>query len=213
MSTAIIDYGSGNLRSVEKALEKAARSAGLDQTVFVTSDADAVARADRILLPGVGAFGDCINGLRALDGMIEAMEARVHKDGVPFMGICVGMQLLARESHEHGTHQGLGWIDGVIEKITPADPALKVPHMGWNEIRRVASHPVTDAVADGAHCYFANSYHMVLTDQTAKLAEVDYAGPITAAVGKANVLGVQFHPEKSQAVGAALLENFLRWTP
>ncbi len=213
MSTAIIDYGSGNLRSVEKALEKAAREAGLDQSVAVTSDPDAVRGADRILLPGVGAFGDCITGLEALDGMIEAMSERVQKDGVPFLGICVGMQLLARESHEHGTYQGLGWIDGVIEKIEPADPALKVPHMGWNEIRRVASHPVLDGLPEGAHCYFANSYRMVLDSDDALLAEVDYAGPVTAAVAKANVLGLQFHPEKSQHVGALVLQSFLRWQP
>ena len=213
MSTAIIDYGSGNLRSVEKALEKAAREAGLDQSVLVTSDPDAVRGADRILLPGVGAFGDCITGLEALDGMIEAMSERVQKDGVPFLGICVGMQLLARESHEHGTYQGLGWIDGVIEKIEPSDPALKVPHMGWNEIKRVAAHPVTDALAEGAHCYFANSYRMVLDREDELVAAVDYAGPITAAVAKANVLGLQFHPEKSQQAGALVLQSFLRWQP
>jgi len=213
MSTAIIDYGSGNLRSVEKALEHAAADAGLDQNAIVTSDPDIVRRADRILLPGVGAFGDCIAGLKALDGMIEAMTERVHSDGVPFLGICVGMQLLAHESHEHGTHQGLGWIDGVIEKIEPADPALKVPHMGWNAIKRVAPHPVVDALPEGAHCYFANSYRMVMEVPGELIAEVEYAGPIAAAVAKANVLGVQFHPEKSQRAGAALLQSFLRWQP
>lgn len=212
MSTAIIDYGSGNLRSVEKALERAASNVGAGD-VFVSADADKVAKADRILLPGVGAFADCKQGLDALDGMIDVLQDRVRKQGTPFLGICVGMQLMAREGLEHGTTPGLGWIDGVVDRIVPADPSLKVPHMGWNEVKVTGSHPVFADWPEGAHCYFANSYQMKVENPAQLLAEVDYGGPITAAVTSETALGLQFHPEKSQKIGAMALEQFLSWKP
>jgi len=211
---AIIDYGSGNLRSVEKAVELAAGG----RSVCVTAQADDIAQADHIILPGVGAFADCKAGLDALPGMVEAMTKRVHEDGRAFLGICVGMQLLAREGREHGKTAGLGWIDGQVVPVEPNDPALNVPHMGWNEITVLdRAHPVLGALPEGAHCYFANSYFMQVNDtdlgRGQKLATTDYGGEITAAVGTGNILGTQFHPEKSQKVGAALLKAFLEWRP
>lgn len=208
---AIIDYGSGNLRSVEKAVELAAADG---QTVCVTAQADDVARADHIILPGVGAFADCKAGLDSLPGMVDAMTKRVHDDGRAFLGICVGMQLLAKQGFEHGTTDGLGWIDGQVVPVEPNDPALNVPHMGWNEINVLdQAHPVLGALPSGAHCYFANSYFMHVNSADQKLATTDYGGEITAAVGTGNILGTQFHPEKSQKVGAALLKAFLEWRP
>ncbi|WP_142849067.1 imidazole glycerol phosphate synthase subunit HisH [Telmatospirillum sp. J64-1] len=214
MNVAIIDYGSGNLRSAAKAFERAVAEAGLDIAVAVTSDPEAVRRADRVVLPGVGAFGDCIKGLNALSGMREAMEEAVHGAGRPFLGICVGMQLMASKGREHGEHRGLGWIDGEVVPITPADPALKVPHMGWNELDFTPGrHPLLDGLEPGAHAYFVHSYHFVCADPAQSLASVSYGEALTAVIGRGNMVGTQFHPEKSQATGLAVLTNFLRWKP
>jgi glutamine amidotransferase len=206
-AVALIDYGSGNLRSAEKAL---ARAGG---EVVVTSDPDAVARAERIVLPGVGAFADCMAGLGAVHGMIDALTDAVLARGVPFLGICVGMQLLARVGREFGDHPGLGWIDGEVVRLTPSDPALKIPHMGWNALAVARPHPVLADVAPGANVYFVHSFAMHPTAREHVLATADYGGPFAAAAGRDNILGVQFHPEKSQAIGLALLGNFLRWRP
>ncbi len=209
MSVAIIDYGSGNLRSVEKAF---ARAIGDDAVRVISNGAD-VAACTHLVLPGVGAFGDCKQGLDALPGMVDAIRAHVVA-GKPFLGICVGMQLLAKVGHEHGTHEGLGLVEGEVEAITPTDPHLKVPHMGWNEIKVLdRSHPVLGALPDGAHCYFANSYAMKNVPADQLLATVTYGETLTAAVGHDNILGTQFHPEKSQAVGAALIKAFTEWRP
>ena len=210
MTTAIVDYGSGNLRSAEKAFQRVAGETG--ETVQVTGDPDAVARADRLVLPGVGAFADCRRGLVAIDGMTSALEAHV-ASGKPFLGICVGMQLMATEGLEHGRTPGFGWIPGQVVRIEPADPALKVPHMGWNALTVTTGHPVLAGIGTGAHAYFVHSYHFRTADAGHRLAEVDHGGPITAVVGRANVVGAQFHPEKSQQAGLRLIANFLRWTP
>jgi len=204
---ALIDYGSGNLRSAEKALAWA----GAD--VAVTSDAEAIAGADRIVLPGVGAFGDCMHGLSAIPGMIEALRESVFERGTPFLGICVGMQLLASIGHEFGDHAGLGWIEGEVDRLAPSDPALKVPHMGWNEITVPRPHPLFAGIAPGAHAYFVHSYAMTPCNPARVLATADYGGAFAAAVGRDNIAGTQFHPEKSQAVGLTLLSNFLEWRP
>jgi imidazole glycerol-phosphate synthase subunit HisH len=204
---ALIDYGSGNLRSAEKAL---ARAGG---EVVVTADPDAVRRAERIVLPGVGAFGDCMQGLRSIPGMTEALGDAVRARATPFLGICVGMQLLASTGHEFGTHAGLGWIAGEVARLEPADPALKIPHMGWNALSVPKPHPLFAGIATDAHAYFVHSYAMRTNDFAEVLATTDYGGAVTAAVGRDNIAGVQFHPEKSQAVGLALLGNFLRWKP
>jgi glutamine amidotransferase len=206
---AIVDYGSGNLRSAQKAL---ARVAGAE-TVVVTPEPAVIAQAGRIVLPGVGAFGDCMAGLRAIPGMIEALRMAVLERGVPFLGICVGMQLLAGVGREFGDHAGLDWIAGDVARLTPSDPALKIPHMGWNEIRVARPHPVLAGIAPGANVYFVHSYAMRPADPSRILATADYGGPFAAVVGRDNILGMQFHPEKSQAVGLALLANFLRWRP
>lgn len=211
---AIIDYGAGNLRSAQKAFARAAEGSGIDITV--TADADLVAKADRIVLPGVGAFADCMAGLKAVPGMIEALEEVVITRGRPFLGICVGMQLLAQVGREKDETKGLGWIEGAVEKITPADPALKIPHMGWNTLTLERPHPLFAGIEtgpDGLHAYFVHSYHFVLNDPAHSIATADYGGPITAAVGRDNIFGTQFHPEKSQALGLALISNFLKWTP
>ncbi len=214
MRVAVIDYGSGNLRSASKALERAAAEAGLAASVAVTADPDQVGGADRIVLPGVGAFGDCRRGLAALDGMAEALEAAVIGAGRPFLGICVGMQLMASRGREHGVHEGLGWIPGEVVTIEPGAPALKVPHMGWNELDVLdKSHPVLAGLGAGAHAYFVHSYHFAAADPAQVLARTDYGGPLTAAVGRDNLVGTQFHPEKSQATGLRLLTNFLTWEP
>jgi glutamine amidotransferase len=206
-AVALIDYGSGNLRSAEKALLRAGGE------VLVTADPEAVMRADRIVLPGVGAFGDCMNGLSDISGMIEALTESVLKRGVPFLGICVGMQLLASIGHEFGHHPGLGWIAGDVDRLAPTDPALKIPHMGWNEIEIVRPHPLFAGIAPGAHAYFVHSYSMTPRDPLHVLATSDYGGRFAAVVGRDNVAGTQFHPEKSQAIGLTLLENFLEWRP
>ena len=201
MTLALIDVGAGNLHSVANAL----RAAGADDWA-VTADADVVARADRIVLPGVGAFGHCAAALRALPGMVEALEQRVRREGTPFLGICVGMQLMADAGEEHGEHPGLGWIAGRVRRLTPPDAAAKVPHMGWNDVRPTTHH----ALLARGEAYFLHSYAF---DGDDVLATSDHAGPITAAIGRDTMIGVQFHPEKSQRYGIDLLTRFLAWAP
>ena len=214
MKLAVVDYGSGNLRSAAKALERAASEAGLQAEVEVTPAPEAVRTADRIVLPGVGAFGDCRRGLAALDGMIEALEESVIGAGRPFLGICVGMQLMATRGLEHGSHPGLGWVAGEVVAIDRADQGLKIPHMGWNELKIVNSgHPVLQGLGDGTHVYFVHSYMFRAENRGAVWAEVDYGGPVTAVIGRDNMIGTQFHPEKSQRAGLQLLANFLQWNP
>ena len=211
MRTALIDYGSGNIASAAKALARAAGDTSHEITV--TADPSQVRRADRIVLPGVGAFADCMRGLRAVPGLVDALNESVIQKGKPFLGICVGMQLMARDGREFGIHKGLGWIDGEVVPMTPADPLLKIPHMGWNEITTVQDHPVFAGIGAGAHAYFVHSFELKPEKQIELLATTDYGGPVTAAVGRDNMVGTQFHPEKSQAVGLRLLANFLSWTP
>jgi imidazole glycerol-phosphate synthase subunit HisH len=214
MKLAVVDYGSGNLRSAAKALERAALESGIPASVAVTPDPEAVRRADRIVLPGVGAFGDCRRGLAALDGMIEALEECVIASGRPLLGICVGMQLMATMGHEHGRHPGLGWIAGEVVAIDREDQQLKIPHMGWNELTITGpGHPVFQNLASGTDVYFAHSYTFRTESRTDVRAEVDYGGPIAAVVGRDNMVGTQFHPEKSQRAGLRLLANFLNWNP
>ena len=211
MTTVIIDYGAGNLHSMLNAMRRAAAESGHCGEIVVTSEPEMVAAAERIVLPGVGAFGDCARGVSAIRGLRTALEEAVIGAGRPFLGVCVGMQLLATIGREHGEHAGFGWIPGVVKHVVPDDPALKIPHMGWNVVR-FAPHPVlNDLPAD--HAYFVHSYHFVPEDERHTLGTCDYGGPITAAVGRDSILGVQFHPEKSQALGLALLANFLRWRP
>ncbi len=213
MTTVVIDYGSGNLRSAAKAFERAAREAGADGRVLVTNHADSLRDASRVVLPGVGAFADCRRGLAAVPGMEEALRQVVLRDGRPFLGICVGMQLLAERGREFETIDGLGWIKGEVGPLAPRDPSLKIPHMGWNQLQFRQSHPVFEGIENGAHAYFVHSYGLTPTDKTDLIADVDYAGPIAAAVGHDNIVGVQFHPEKSQMTGLRLIANFLRWRP
>ena len=213
MRVAIVDFGSGNLRSAARALERAARDAGLACTVDVTADAAAVASADRIVLPGDGAFADCRRGLEALPGMVDALERAVRGRGIPFLGICVGMQLLATSGTEHGVTPGLDWIAGECVRLDPADPTLKVPHMGWNELLPRRAHPLLDGIDAGAHAYFVHSFHVVARDPAAVVATASHGGDVTAVVARANIAGTQFHPEKSQATGLRILANFLRWRP
>jgi glutamine amidotransferase len=216
VTVAIVDYGSGNLHSAAKAFERAARESGHDQPIVVTSDPDAVARADRIVLPGVGAFADCRRGLDAIDGMVEALELRVRRQARPFLGICVGMQLMAERGREYEVTPGLGWIAGEVDRITPSDPALKIPHMGWNTLDPVRPHPLLDGIATGPaglHAYFVHSYHLKTADRSDLVGTADYGGPVTAIVGRETVVGTQFHPEKSQRLGLQLIANFLAWTP
>ena len=213
MDVTIVDYGSGNLRSAAKAFERAVAAAGLGLGVAVTADPQAVRKASHVVLPGVGAFGDCRRGLARLPGMVEALGDAVIDGGRPFLGICVGMQLLATVGREHGEHQGLGWIPGEVVALAPRDAALKIPHMGWNDFRVSRPHPVLDGITTGAHAYFVHSYGFVAADQGHVLATTDYGGPVTAVVGRDNLLGTQFHPEKSQATGLRLIANFLKWRP
>jgi glutamine amidotransferase len=214
MKLALIDYGSGNLRSAAKAIQRAAAENGVALDLAVTAKTGDVTAADAIVLPGVGAFADCYRGLSALDGMIDALNEQVIARGRPFLGICVGMQLMASVGREHGEHKGLGWIDGAVELMKPDDATLKVPHMGWNELQlRQPQHPVLAGIADGAHAYFVHSYHMRPASRAVVLAEAAYGGPVAAALGRDNMVGTQFHPEKSQATGLRLLANFLRWRP
>ncbi len=215
MSIAVIDYGSGNLRSATKALERASRES-TGAAVVLTADPYVVAEADRIVLPGVGAFADCRRGLGAISGMIEALTQAVCEKGRPFLGICVGMQLLATRGLEHGVHPGLDWIAGEVAAIMPDDPTLKIPQMGWNTLDVRHAHPVMAGIPtgpDGWHAYFVHSYGFRPTEAEASVATCDYGGPIAAIVGRDTIVGTQFHPEKSQALGLALLANFLRWAP
>jgi glutamine amidotransferase len=214
MTVAIIDYGSGNLRSAAKALERAVSESGSPQSVVVTADTQVVRAADRIVLPGVGAFADCRRGLDAVPGMVEALRETVLDKGRPFLGICVGMQLLATRGLEHVTAEGLDWIPGEVVRIHPSDPTLKVPHMGWNELELTpGSHPMLEGIAPGDHAYFVHSYHFLPSNPAHRLATVSYGETLTACVGRDNLFGTQFHPEKSQATGLRLLSNFLRWAP
>jgi glutamine amidotransferase len=210
-SVAIIDYGSGNLRSAEKAFERAAREAGLALDIAVTADPALVRDAARIVLPGVGAFADCKAGLEAVPGLRAALETAVLEDRKPFLGICVGMQLMARVGREHGTHEGLGWIEGEVVLIKPSDPALKIPHMGWNVLEFLRDHPLTDGLAPGAHAYFVHSYQFAAGNSDDVVARTDHGGAVTALIARGNMAGTQFHPEKSQATGLRLITNFLRW--
>ena len=216
MTAAIIDYGSGNLHSAAKAFECAARNMEGSEKIIVTRDPDVVFRADRVVLPGVGAFADCRKGLDALDGMVEAMTEAVRDKARPFLGICVGMQLMATRGREHVTTDGLGWIAGDVEKISPRDERLKIPHMGWNTLDPVREHPVLERLPlgpKGRHAYFVHSYHLNAANETDVLARADYGGPVTAIVGKDTAIGTQFHPEKSQRFGLALIVSFLGWKP
>jgi len=216
VTVAIVDYGSGNLHSAAKAFERAARESGHDQPIVVTSDPDKIARADRVVLPGVGAFADCRRGLDAIGGMVDALNARVRRDGRPFLGICVGMQLMAERGREYEVTPGLGWIPGEVDRITPADPGLKIPHMGWNTLDAARPHPLLDGIAvgpKGLHAYFVHSFHLKPAQRADLVAEADYGGPVTAIVGRDTMVGTQFHPEKSQRLGLRLIANFLKWKP
>lgn len=216
MRVAIIDYGSGNLRSAAKAFERAAREGGIDASIEVTADAEAVRKVDRIVLPGVGAYADCRAGLDAVPGMVEALEEAVMTNGRPFLGICVGMQLMSERGLEKTTTNGLGWIAGDVVEMKPADPSLKIPQIGWNTIELTKDHPLFDGIStgpDGLHAYFVHSYHLGVERAEDLLATTDYGGQVTAAVARDNMVGTQFHPEKSQNLGLALIANFLRWMP
>ena len=213
MIVAIIDYGSGNLRSAAKAFERAAAENGISAEITVTSAPEAVAGADRIVLPGVGAFADCRRGLAAVPGLEAALTEAVIVRARPFLGICVGMQLMAERGREFETVAGLGWIDGEVVPIEPHDRSLKIPHMGWNELEPRRTHPLVDGLATGAHAYFVHSYHFQLADPADLVAVTDYCGPLAAIVGRDNLAGTQFHPEKSQMAGLRLIGNFLRWRP
>jgi len=213
---AIIDYGSGNLKSAQKAFQRAASEGAIAADIMVTSNAAQVKKADRIVLPGVGAFGDCRAGILALEGMDEVLRERVIKDGVPFFGICVGMQLMAGRGLEKGIHDGFGWIRGEVVEIKPDDHELKIPHMGWNNLEFTNDHPIFLGLGggpNGQHAYFVHSYHFEVAEDKDLLATTDYGGPISAVVGRDNMVGTQFHPEKSQAFGLSLIANFLRWKP
>lgn len=216
MTVAIVDYGSGNLHSAAKAFERAAQETGRAQPIVVTGDPDVVRRADRVVLPGVGAFADCRRGLDAIAGMVEVLNESVHGRGRPFLGICVGMQLMAERGREYEVTPGLGWIAGEVDRIAPADASLKIPHMGWNTLDATKPHPLLDGIAvgpRGLHAYFVHSYQLRVADRADLVAQADYGGPITAIVGRDTVAGTQFHPEKSQRLGLALIANFLKWAP
>lgn len=218
MSTvAVVDYGSGNLHSAVKALERAAREGGSGAEIVLTADPDAVCRADRVVLPGVGAFADCKSGLDTVPGMVEALDEAVHARARPFLGICVGMQLLATRGLEHGGAAGLGWIAGEVVPLETADPSLKIPHMGWNTLEIAgAPHPLLAGIptgVDGWHAYFVHSYAFRAANPGDVVATTDYGGVVPAIVGRGTVAGTQFHPEKSQALGLVLLANFLSWSP
>ena len=216
MSVAIVNYGSGNLHSAAKAFERVARDGGCGQEIVVTSDPAAVTGADRVVLPGVGAFADCRRGLDAIDGMVEALDEAVRKKGRPLFGICVGMQLLAERGREYEVTEGLGWIAGEVDRIVPNDPNLKIPHMGWNTLNVARAHPVLEGLSfgpQGRHAYFVHSFQLNVAQRSDLVADADYGGPVTAIVARDNIFGTQFHPEKSQKLGLALIGNFLRWTP
>ncbi|WFP63512.1 imidazole glycerol phosphate synthase subunit HisH [Mesorhizobium sp. WSM4904] len=216
MRVAIIDYGSGNLRSATKAFERAAHEAGIAAAIDLTADAERVRTADRIVLPGVGAYADCAAGLHAVAGMWEAVEEAALRKGRPFLGICVGMQLMSERGLEKTITRGFGWISGDVKEITPKDPALKIPQIGWNTIELQRKHPLFSGIETGPkglHAYFVHSYHLDAKKPGEVLATADYGGLVTAAVARDNLAGTQFHPEKSQALGLALIANFLRWRP
>ena len=213
MRISIIDYGSGNLRSVAKSFERAANEQGLNADVHVTPNPDDVLAADRIVLPGVGAFADCRNGLESVDGLHDALTEAVINKARPFLGVCVGMQLMSDVGHEFGDTPGLGWIAGDVVALEPNDDSLKIPHMGWNDLHLETDHPVFDGVETGEHAYFVHSYHFKTKDPAHVLATVDYGGPVTAAIGRDNLVGTQFHPEKSQQLGLHIISNFLKWNP
>jgi imidazole glycerol-phosphate synthase subunit HisH len=216
VSVAIVDYGSGNLHSAAKAFERAAAEIGLGEPIIVTQDPAIVAGADRVVLPGVGAFADCRRGLDAVDGMVAALEEAVHRKGRPFFGICVGMQLLAERGREYEVTEGLGWIAGEVDRITPGDPHLKIPHMGWNTLNVLRPHPLLGGLTlgpQGRHAYFVHSYQLRPSQRADLVAEADYGGAVTAIVARDNIVGTQFHPEKSQRFGLALIANFLTWNP
>ena len=216
MSVAIVDYGSGNLHSAAKAFERAARDIGAQMPIEVTSDPAKVARADRVVLPGVGAFADCRRGLDDIPGMVDALNSAVRQKGRPFFGICVGMQLMAERGREYQVTPGLGWIAGEVDRIAPSDPALKIPHMGWNTLNMLRPHPLLADIPlgpDGLHAYFVHSYELKTAHRAELVAQADYGGPLTAIVGRDNMVGTQFHPEKSQRLGLQLIANFLKWKP
>ncbi|MBB3138217.1 glutamine amidotransferase [Rhizobium pisi] len=216
MRVAIIDYGSGNLRSATKAFERAAREAGIDAHIDLTDKAENVAAADRIVLPGVGAYADCRRGLDAVPDMAEVLIEAVEKKARPFLGICVGMQLMSSRGLEKSVTNGFGWIPGDVVEMTPSDPTLKIPQIGWNTLDLKREHPLFDGIPtgpQGLHAYFVHSYHLAAENADDVIATVDYGGPMTALVGRDNMAGAQFHPEKSQKLGLALIANFLRWNP
>ncbi|GLR50699.1 imidazole glycerol phosphate synthase subunit HisH [Shinella yambaruensis] len=213
MRVAIIDYGSGNLRSATKAFERAAREAGIAAEIDLTDKAERVAAADRIVLPGVGAYADCRRGLDAVPGMVEALRDIVEAKARPFLGICVGMQLMSSRGLEKTITEGLGWISGDVVRMTPDDPALKIPQIGWNTLTRRYAHPLFEGIPETLHAYFVHSYHLAAENPDDVVATVDYGGPMTAFVASGNKAGAQFHPEKSQALGLSLITNFLRWKP
>jgi glutamine amidotransferase len=216
VTVAIVDYGSGNLHSAAKAFERAAHEAGLNQRIVVTQDPAVVAQADRVVLPGVGAFADCRRGLDAVPGMVEALDDTVRRKGRPFFGICVGMQLLAERGREYEVTEGLGWIAGEVDRITPGNAGLKIPHMGWNTLNVARPHHLLDGLTlgpQGLHAYFVHSYQLKPAQPADLIAEADYGGAVTAIVGRDNIVGTQFHPEKSQKLGLALIANFLKWKP
>jgi len=213
MNVVILDYGSGNLRSAAKSFERAAAESGIAAEIAVTSEPERVAAADRVVLPGVGAFADCRRGLAAVPGLEAALIEAVMRRGRPFLGICVGMQLMAERGREFETVEGLGWIAGEVVAIEPADPDLKIPHMGWNELRPRAAHPVLDGLPAGTHTYYVHGYELRPAVASDLLATTDYGGPLTAVVARDNLVGTQFHPEKSQAAGLRLIANFLGWRP
>ena len=216
MSVAIVDYGSGNLHSAAKAFERAARDIGAPMPIEVTSDPAKVARAERVVLPGVGAFADCRRGLDDIPGMVDALDSAVRLKGRPFFGICVGMQLMAERGREYQVTPGLGWIAGEVDRIAPSDAALKIPHMGWNTLNMLRPHPLLADIPlgpDGLHAYFVHSYELKVADRADLVAQADYGGPVTAIVARDTMLGTQFHPEKSQRLGLALIANFLKWSP
>jgi glutamine amidotransferase len=216
MSVAIVDYGSGNLHSAAKAFERASRDIGAQMPIEVTSDPAKVARAERVVLPGVGAFADCRRGLDDIPGMVDALNSAVRLKGRPFFGICVGMQLMAERGREYQVTPGLGWIAGEVDRIAPSDPALKIPHMGWNTLNMLRPHPLLADIPlgpDGLHAYFVHSYELKTAHHAELVAQADYGGPLTAIVGRDNMVGTQFHPEKSQRLGLQLIANFLKWAP
>jgi imidazole glycerol-phosphate synthase subunit HisH len=216
VTVAIVDYGSGNLHSAAKAFERAARESADGQQIVVTRDPEAIRRADRVVLPGVGAFADCRRGLDAVPGMIDALHETVRQKGRPFLGICVGMQLMAERGREYEVTEGLGWIPGEVERIKPSDPGLKIPHMGWNTLDPVGSHPLLAGIplgTDGLHAYFVHSYSLNVRERADLVAQADYGGPLTAIVARDTYAGTQFHPEKSQRLGLGLIANFLKWKP